>query len=413
MDITNYFPKKPKLDTKSLEKAIRMETEEDKSVTNKLSALGQISFPSKCSNNDKFEVLASLLIPAHLKQYDSDDSIISETDHLEEEEVRAKDKEFRDCIDSCGKKMREENNRAKAILKIGKETEREKAARLKWIREGKQGLTTKQEKKEAEIEEQKAKERLEKKLNKTVQVFTKSKDSKTTYVSCSTFADLLEALADCISRSDDFNSKEHRRTINNIPDEDYARQIKFNVIKCNFYKGEKGRSVEDYIKKKIKQLLARQEIIDVFNGKQYGFDFTTKKCLLALENYYNLKKHRVTDDGSTIEPLEIEIRYLIRSAFNVERSENRNFVANEKLRKTSSQRNKNNLNKVEYHQALLRAHEARDRAVMGANFDRVTFWSVTHTLVMIGVAGVQVFMIRSLFEDNSKIGKVLRKGKFD
>uniref|UniRef100_A0A8R1J0M6 GOLD domain-containing protein n=1 Tax=Caenorhabditis japonica TaxID=281687 RepID=A0A8R1J0M6_CAEJA len=74
---------------------------------------------------------------------------------------------------------------------------------------------------------------------------------------------------------------------------------------------------------------------------------------------------------------------------------------------------KNNLNKVEYHQALLRAHEARDRAVMGANFDRVTFWSVTHTLVMIGVAGVQVFMIRSLFEDNSKIGKVLRKGKFD
>lgn len=74
---------------------------------------------------------------------------------------------------------------------------------------------------------------------------------------------------------------------------------------------------------------------------------------------------------------------------------------------------KNNLNKVEYHQALLRAHEARDRAVMSANFDRVTFWSVVHTLVMVGVAGVQVFMIRSLFEENSKIGKVLRKGKFD
>lgn len=68
---------------------------------------------------------------------------------------------------------------------------------------------------------------------------------------------------------------------------------------------------------------------------------------------------------------------------------------------------------MEYHQALLRAHEARDRAVMSANFDRVTFWSVVHTLVMVGVAGVQVFMIRSLFEENSKIGKVLRKGKFD
>ncbi|CAB3409351.1 unnamed protein product [Caenorhabditis bovis] len=74
---------------------------------------------------------------------------------------------------------------------------------------------------------------------------------------------------------------------------------------------------------------------------------------------------------------------------------------------------KNNLNKVEYHQALLRAHEARDRAIMSANYDRVTFWSLMHTLVMLGVAAIQVYMIRSLFEENSKIGKVLRKGKFD
>ncbi|CAI5447425.1 unnamed protein product [Caenorhabditis angaria] len=74
---------------------------------------------------------------------------------------------------------------------------------------------------------------------------------------------------------------------------------------------------------------------------------------------------------------------------------------------------KNNLNKVEYHQALLRAHEARDRAIMSANFDRVTFWSLLHTLVLLGVAAIQVFMIRQLFEENSKIGRVLRKGKFD
>ncbi|XGW30888.1 hypothetical protein V3C99_009673 [Haemonchus contortus] len=79
--------------------------------------------------------------------------------------------------------------------------------------------------------------------------------------------------------------------------------------------------------------------------------------------------------------------------------------------RTSANHIKSLLNKIEYHQALLRAHEARDRAVMGANLDRVTFWSCTHTLVMMGVGALQVFLIRSLFEDNSKVGRLLRKGK--
>lgn len=45
---------------------------------------------------------------------------------------------------------------------------------------------------------------------------------------------------------------------------------------------------------------------------------------------------------------------------------------------------------VEYHQSLMRAHEARDRAIMGANLDRVTLWSIIHTVVLIGVALIQV-----------------------
>ncbi|KAK6747962.1 hypothetical protein RB195_000895 [Necator americanus] len=78
---------------------------------------------------------------------------------------------------------------------------------------------------------------------------------------------------------------------------------------------------------------------------------------------------------------------------------------------SSANRIKSQLNKIEYHQALLRAHEARDRAVMVANLNRVTFWSCTHTLLLIGVGALQVFMIRSLFEDDSKLGRLLRKGK--
>ncbi|VDK83051.1 unnamed protein product [Cylicostephanus goldi] len=67
--------------------------------------------------------------------------------------------------------------------------------------------------------------------------------------------------------------------------------------------------------------------------------------------------------------------------------------------------------KVQDYRALLRAHEARDRAIMVANLDRVTFWSCTHTLVLLGVGALQVYMIRSMFEDNSKLGRLIRSGK--
>uniref|UniRef100_A0A8R1XW07 GOLD domain-containing protein n=2 Tax=Onchocerca TaxID=6281 RepID=A0A8R1XW07_ONCVO len=66
---------------------------------------------------------------------------------------------------------------------------------------------------------------------------------------------------------------------------------------------------------------------------------------------------------------------------------------------------KNLLNKIEYHQSLLRAYEARDRSVMNANLERVTLWSVINSTVLIIVGLLQVYMIRSLFEDNSKLGQ--------
>ncbi|VDP22899.1 unnamed protein product [Onchocerca flexuosa] len=73
---------------------------------------------------------------------------------------------------------------------------------------------------------------------------------------------------------------------------------------------------------------------------------------------------------------------------------------------------KNLLNKIEYHQSLLRAYEARDRSVMNANFERVTLWSIINSTVLIIVGLLQVYMIRSLFEDNSKLGQLLRRQHF-
>lgn len=61
------------------------------------------------------------------------------------------------------------------------------------------------------------------------------------------------------------------------------------------------------------------------------------------------------------------------------------------------------LSKSVHIQTVLKAFEARDRNLQESNFDRVNFWSVTNLVVMVIVSGVQVFLVRSLFEDKRKI----------
>ncbi|XP_024273947.1 transmembrane emp24 domain-containing protein 5 [Oncorhynchus nerka] len=50
-------------------------------------------------------------------------------------------------------------------------------------------------------------------------------------------------------------------------------------------------------------------------------------------------------------------------------------------------------------QTLLKAFEARDRNIQESNYNRVNMWSMTNMLVMVLVTGVQVYLIRSLFDD--------------
>lgn len=95
------------------------------------------------------------------------------------------------------------------------------------------------------------------------------------------------------------------------------------------------------------------------------------------------------------------------SEFHVSLLFSSSFISNSPFQ-ASFNRIKASLNKVEYHQAILRAYEARDRAIMNANFDRVSFWSLLNSIVLVGVGVLQVYMIRSFFEENSKIGKMLR-----
>ncbi|XP_010870282.1 transmembrane emp24 domain-containing protein 5 [Esox lucius] len=53
-------------------------------------------------------------------------------------------------------------------------------------------------------------------------------------------------------------------------------------------------------------------------------------------------------------------------------------------------------------QTLLRAFEARDRNIQESNYDRVNMWSMTNLVVMVLVTGVQVYLIRSLFDDKRR-----------
>lgn len=54
-------------------------------------------------------------------------------------------------------------------------------------------------------------------------------------------------------------------------------------------------------------------------------------------------------------------------------------------------------------QTVLRAFEARDRNLQESNFDRVNMWSLTNLIVMVLVSAIQVYLVRSLFDDKRKM----------
>lgn len=61
------------------------------------------------------------------------------------------------------------------------------------------------------------------------------------------------------------------------------------------------------------------------------------------------------------------------------------------------------LGKSVHIQTVLRAFEARDRNLQESNYDRVNFWSVVNMMAMVLVSAVQVYLVRSLFEDKRKM----------
>lgn len=71
----------------------------------------------------------------------------------------------------------------------------------------------------------------------------------------------------------------------------------------------------------------------------------------------------------------------------------------------------NNLEKAQTHMTAFRIYELADRELMEQSFERVNFFSIFNITLMILVGLIQTFMIRSLFEDRSKFGRLLRGSK--
>ncbi len=70
-----------------------------------------------------------------------------------------------------------------------------------------------------------------------------------------------------------------------------------------------------------------------------------------------------------------------------------------------------NLESAKTIQTLFKAFERIDTFLMGKQLERVNFWSAVNICIMLVVGVIQVIMIRSLFEERSKLGKVLRGNK--
>ncbi|CAI2350571.1 unnamed protein product [Caenorhabditis sp. 36 PRJEB53466] len=319
------------MDDAKMRKALRMETGEDKNLESRTANLGAVlpAIQKKKGpvSNEDFEKLFHALCGDTGKEYDSDDSFI--TDIMDDEEAEEKDRKFKECMESV-KTMNQDYARIKKILNIGKETAEQKEARRRALREQNEGLTTDEQKEAAEQKRLRAKNRQIKRMEEVVQVFTeKQRPKNLPFVPCGVFGSLLEAMADVLP--DDDESTDYSATINAIGEDVLAARIKYMGIKGCF--DTEGKSTEQFLKKKARKILKNTSVIDVFNSTRYGFNFNTKKALLALENYYTLNKP-CPDNGSSVTDLGINMHNLVRSAFHVERSGNSHFKLTDTLKMT-------------------------------------------------------------------------------
>jgi len=61
------------------------------------------------------------------------------------------------------------------------------------------------------------------------------------------------------------------------------------------------------------------------------------------------------------------------------------------------------MSQTKHYQEQLRNQEFRDRSIAERNFERVNFWSILQVSAMLVAGGVQVMLVRSLFDESSQL----------
>ncbi|UMM30544.1 hypothetical protein L5515_012382 [Caenorhabditis briggsae] len=323
------------------EKSLKIEIQNGDQLPESVNSLSDLlptlsNDKGKTISDEDFRKLFHALCPNVDKLYDSDDSIISEIDFMDAEQLAADTARCREAMEYIAN-LPNKVQAVNAILNQGNETKEEREERRRVIREIKSGLKTKEEKEQAERQIQKKNKALRARLEIEVHVFEKDQkkasDADLPLITCRQFASLLGVMVEFApeaKKSDlEAGTVDFRAQIDEIDEEAMEKKLKFGPKRSAFY--TRNKTITEYLKLKVRQFFKSEDIFDVLNGERYGFEFSTKECLQVLVTYFTSNKPK-RDDGSSAKPLAINIKKLVASAYYTTRSAKKEIPINEALR---------------------------------------------------------------------------------
>ena len=138
----------------------------------------------------------------------------------------------------------------------------------------------------------------------------------------------------------------------------------------------------------------------------YSLCFFNKDSAVKKISFSEYVFENVDNESKFIDPT-FPVHQLLPSKYQVARDELAKEL--EKSFRRSVEKVAKHLLIIERMQLFLKAYEDIDEFLMHSKLGKVNFLSTVSIFLMIFVALIQVVLIRSLFEYNSKLGRVLRK----
>ncbi|CAB3406447.1 unnamed protein product [Caenorhabditis bovis] len=263
---------------------------------------------------DDLKTLHHILCGESSKMYDSDDSLISEIDFMDAEQLAEGTAKIRENMEFVAR-IDSDTDLLKRMLK---RSDNRKTAN----RKRKECEYVDVEVKAAGKKAKKNCQNIDKFLKKIVPIPTSVQNVKN-YITRETLSAILEIFADIAEKNPEANLRK-------IDSDEIKKRMRMYGIDQKFYTDD--LEMVEYVKNSIGKVLGNKNITRIFYGDEFGFDFALKDCFCALANYYGKPMPNMNDDGTSINPLSIDLNKLTKSAFLVKKQSNRTFAPCEKLR---------------------------------------------------------------------------------